>query len=131
MKKKPTYAGLKRKLDSLFSEWIRRKDAGAYGRAMCVSCGMVSSWNKGMQCGHYISRNYLAGRWNSANCFVQCVACNQFRRGNYPAFSAYLNKTFGPQYIEELLKLKRKTVKLYRSDLEAMIETYKSKLEAL
>ncbi len=84
-----------------------------------------------MQCGHYIPRHYLAGRWNSANCFVQCNRCNVFLRGNYPAFSAYLNKTFGPAYIEELLLLKHRTIKLYRGDLEAMIEKYREKLEAL
>lgn len=84
-----------------------------------------------MQCGHFIPRHYLAGRWNSANCFVQCQQCNVFKKGSYPEFSNYLNKTFGPQYIEELLKLKRKTVKLYRGDLEKMCEDYKLKLEAL
>ncbi len=128
--RKPTYASLKRRLDKCFSEWVRRKDASSYQQAMCVSCGMVSHW-KLQQAGHFIPRHYLAGRWNSANTFVQCPKCNIFLRGNYPAFANYLNKTFGPTYIEELLKLKRVTKKYTRSDLQEMIEDYQQRLEAL
>lgn len=128
--KSASYASLKRRLDKIFSEWIRRKDAGAYGRAMCVSCGMVARWSK-MQCGHFIPRHYLAGRWNPDNCFVQCPSCNVFKRGNYPGFAAYLNKHFGPQRIEELLELKRKTLKLTRSDLQGMIDRYTGLIKEL
>ena len=128
--KKPTYASRKRKLDSVFSEWIRRKDAGAYGRAVCVSCGMTARWQD-QQCGHFLPRHYLSGRWNERNCFVQCPGCNVFKRGNYPGFSSFLNRTYGPERIEELLALKRTTVKLYRGDLEKMILELNEKLGAL
>lgn len=130
MKKSPGYAALKRRLDKIFSEYIRRKDAGAYGRAMCVSCGMVAHY-KAMQCGHFLSRNYLAGRWNEKNCFVQCPVCNVFKRGNYPGFASFLNRTYGPERIEELLALKRKAVKFYASDLQTLIDRYTLKLKAL
>lgn len=128
--KKPTYASLKKKADRVFSEWIRRKDAGAYGRAVCVSCGMTARWQD-QQCGHFLPRHYLAGRWNELNCFVQCPSCNVFKRGNYPGFSSFLNRTYGPERIEELLALKREVVKLRTSDLQDLIKLYQSKLEAL
>lgn len=125
-----SYASLKRLLDKTFSEWIRRKDVFSHGQEMCVSCGMVGHW-KTMQCGHFIPRHYLAGRWNELNCFVQCPGCNVFKRGNYPGFSSFLNRTYGPERIEELLSLKSEVVKLRASDLQELITLYKSKLEAL
>ena len=54
-----------------------------------------------------------------------------FKRGNYPGFSSFLNRTYGPERIEQLLALKREVVKLRASDLQDLINLYQSKLEAL
>lgn len=128
--KPKSYASLKRQLDKVFSEWIRRKDCSYYGQAMCVSCGMVSRWQD-QQCGHFLPRHYLAGRWNEANCFVQCPSCNVFKRGNYPGFASFLNRTYGPDRIEELVALKWVAMKFSRSDLQAAIDKYAAKIKEL
>jgi len=128
--KAKSYASLKRKLDSVFSEWTRRSCSNSRGLAACVTCGKVRLW-KHQQCGHFIPRLYLAGRWNPDNCFVQCPLCNVFKHGNYPEFSAYLIRTFGAEKIDALLALKRETVKFTRADLQAKIDFYKAQIEAL
>ena len=128
--KAKSYATLKRKLDAVFSEWTRRRYASASGFAVCVTCGRSAPWRT-MQCGHFIPRSYLAGRWNPLNCFVQDAACNVFKRGAYPEFSAYLIRSFGPGYIDQLLALKRQPVKFTRSDLQAMISEFQEKLKGL
>ena len=126
--KKKSFATLKRKLDKLFSEWIRRK----VGRDVvtCITCGAVHHW-KEIQCGHFISRIYLATRWNEQNAHPQCYSCNVLRRGNYGEYSLFMLKMYGQAIIEELIALKRRPVKLSRSDLEEMIQTYQAKLGGL
>ena len=128
--KAKSYASLKRKLDSVFSEWTRRNSSDSRGRAACVTCGKISRWQD-QQCGHFIPRLYLACRWNPDNCFVQCVLCNVFKHGNYPEFADYLIKHFGVERIRSLLALKRVTVKFTRADLQTKIDFYKASIEAL
>jgi hypothetical protein len=128
--KKPSFASLKKKLDQVFSQYVRYKAAGPQGFACCVSCGAVKMW-KELQCGHYVSRIYLATRWHEKNCAPQCGACNVLRRGNYAEYTAYMLRKYGAEVIDELIALKRKPVKLTAADLEEMISTYKQKLEAL
>jgi 5-methylcytosine-specific restriction endonuclease McrA len=128
--KKPTYAGLKRKLDAAWSELVRRRDADRNGNVSCVTCGRVDHW-KSMQNGHFIPRHYLAGRWLDENCNVQCPSCNVFRRGAYPEYADYLHRTFGASRIGELIQLKREKVKYTRADLEEMLEKVRGQLEAL
>lgn len=128
--KKPTLRSLKNKLDAVFSMWIRRRFATSQGDAVCVTCGDVRPW-KAMQCGHFVSRVYLATRWDERNAAVQCYACNYLRRGNYAEYTAFMLKKYGPGIIDELLMRKRAIVKYTFSDLENLIETYRRKLGAL
>lgn len=127
--KKPTFASLKRKLDAVFSQYIRLKDA-AQGYAVCVTCHDVKMW-KQLQCGHYVSRIYLATRWNEKNAAVQCVTCNVLRRGNYAEYTAYMLRKYGAGVIDELLALKRKPVKLTVGDLQDLLAEFKNKIARL
>ena len=55
---KPTIKNLTKKLDTIFSEYIRRKDANKNGLVECFTCGVIKYWKgEGMQCGHFISRS--------------------------------------------------------------------------
>jgi hypothetical protein len=130
LKRKASFKTLKNKLDAVFSQWIRRKNATSQGLAVCVSCGAVKPW-KEQQCGHFVSRIYLATRWHEKNCAVQCGACNVLRRGNYAEYTAYMLRKYGQGVIDELLVLKRKPVKFTAADLELMIKDTKRKLETL
>lgn len=127
--KKKSYATLKRSLDAIFSLWLRSKDS-VNGVARCVTCGARKPVSE-LQAGHYISRVHLATRWLPENCAVQCGTCNVLRRGNYGEFTLYMIRTYGLDHIQKLVDLKRKQVKYTRMDLQAMIDEYQEKLEAL
>lgn len=96
--KKPTLSQLRRKLDKVFSEFIRQRDKG-----ICCTCGKQDTW-KYMQCGHYISRSSLATRYNEINCHCQCVGCNIFKKGNMPSYTLFLQKKYGYEIIQSLYK---------------------------
>ena len=125
--RKRSYASLKRQLDKVFSEFIRRRLASAAGIAVCVTCGSRKNW-KEMQCGHFIPRHYLAGRWHILNCAVQCPSCNVWGRGRYPEFAAWGVNTYGQSWLTDMVALKRQPVKLKSHDLENMIEDFEKKL---
>ena len=128
--KKKSLRSLKHKLDGVFSQWIRRRHATSQGDAVCVSCGAVKMW-KHMHAGHYVSRVYLATRWDDRNAAVQCPTCNVLRRGNYSEYTAFMLRKYGPGIIDELNQRKRAIVKYTIPDLENMIEAYERKLIAL
>ena len=91
--KKLTRSKLIKKLDNVFSQYIRRKDA-IDGIAKCISCGVERSW-KELQCGHFMSRSHYSTRWEILNVGVQCISCNIFKHGQQYLFSKYLDKTYG------------------------------------
>ena len=123
--RKATYAGLKRKLDAVFSEWVRWSNP-----AKCVTCG-AAHHRKRLQAGHFVSRVHLATRWDERNVHPQCMACNVWKRGSPAEFSVFLTTKYGPNILQELVDLKHTSVKWSRSELEEKIEGYKARLARL
>jgi len=116
--KAPTQAKLKKQLDSVFSQYIRMKFP-----ERCYTCG-VQKPRKELQCGHFVSRQYLATRFDENNCRPQCVGCNMFGNGKPLDFEENLKKELGSDFVEAM-KLKRHlTVKLDRQWYINRIEEY-------
>ena len=118
MAKKVTRTSLIKKLDTVFSIYIRRRYA-VNDIAECVTCGKKEHWSK-LQCGHFMSRKHMATRWNENNCQVQCAGCNVFRYGEQYLFSQYL----GNNLSEELYIKSKQIVKFTNVELIELIEHY-------
>lgn len=69
-------ASLTKKLDAIFSQFIRLRDSQPFGyRAFrCISCGQVKPFDQ-MDCGHFISRTHMSTRFDENNCHGECRAC--------------------------------------------------------
>lgn len=119
---KPSRKTLVKKLDTVFSEYIRRRYA-KNDIAVCVTCGKKDHWKK-LQAGHFMSRKHYSTRWDERNVEVQCNACNVFRYGEQYKFSIYLGKELS----DELYLKSHQTVKFSNVDLQEMIDVYKEKL---
>ncbi len=89
--KKLSTAKLKKKLDEIFSKYIRQKYANQEGQVQCYTCPKTAHW-KEMQCGHFVSRSALATRFSEDNCRVQCVGCNIFGGGQVATFANNLER---------------------------------------
>lgn len=127
MAKKKTRSQVVKKLDAVFSEYIRRR----YARndiAMCVTCGKQDHWKK-LQAGHFQSRKHYATRWDETNVQVQCSGCNVFRWGEQYKFSKWLDANKGEGTSEGLAEKANQIVKFTTKELEEMIEEYKEKLK--
>ncbi len=131
---KPTITKLKKKLDALVSECVRRRAADFSGMAQCVTCPTLKPW-KEMQCGHYVSRSHLSVRWDLRNCHVQCFVCNMkfngCKAGNYPMFSKYLIEQNGVDWLLQLIKDGEKIKQWKLQDLQNEIEHFKELLVSL
>ena len=127
MQKKIKRSSLIKKLDTVFSIYIRRKDA-VNDMAKCVTCGKVDHWSK-LQNGHWASRRHYSTRWDENNCHVQCSSCNVFRAGEIYLYTKYLCSKFGNNFPEDLYIKSQKAVKFTDIDLKDMIEQYKDKLK--
>lgn len=128
MKKKPK-AKLKgwyvKKLDILFSTYIRQKYSDDFGMCRCYTCGVQKHF-KDMQNGHFISRSHMNTRWDEGNCRVQCCGCNVFKNGNYTEYSYRLLKEIGEEGMDELMEKKKQIRQWSIKELIEMIERYKT-----
>lgn len=123
MSKKVSRKNLVKRLDTVFSQYIRLRNANAQGIAECYTCGKTDHWKK-LQCGHFMSRKSYSTRFDETNCQVQCVKCNMFEQGMSYVFGLNLNKDFGDGTAEGLLQKSKQIVKLQNYELEELITKY-------
>lgn len=124
MRKSLTLTKLKKKLDAVFSQFIRQKYADGNGNAQCFTCGYRAHWKK-LQNGHLVSRYYLGTRFDERNCRPQCYTCNMFRNGMIPDFSQKLEAELGEGITKELYRDANKPVKWSEIDYIKKIDYYK------
>jgi len=125
-----TISKLKKKLDKVFSEFIRKRNADDLGFITCFTCGVKRHW-KEQQAGHFQSRSHHSTRWDEVNVQVQCVKCNMYRQGEQYKFGLYLDERFGKGTAKDLENRAKTIVKLNRVDYEEAIDRYKQKIKEL
>jgi len=123
MAKKLTRSKIVKKLDTIFSQYIRQKNA-VDEIATCFTCGKEDHWKK-LQNGHFQSRRHYSTRWDEVNCQVQCAGCNVFKYGEQFIFSQRLDQKFGEGTSSRLHIKAQEIVKLSDSELEDLIKRYK------
>jgi len=128
-KKKPSRSKLVKKLDAVFSQYIRLKDS-VDGYATCFTCGKKDHWKK-LQNGHFQSRKHYATRWDEQNCQVQCAGCNVFRYGEQFLFAKYLDERFYAGLSDELYFKSKQIVKFSNVEIEEMILKYKNLVDSM
>ena len=119
-----TRSKLIKKLDKLFSIFIRTRDVDDTGHGECFTCHSRVFW-KGADAGHFQSRGKYATRWNEDNVFLQCKRCNGFRGGEQFLFSKELDAKFGAGKADELVYLSNQPSRYSIGHLEEMINHYK------
>ena len=124
--KKPTRSKLVKKLDTVFSQYIRLSNADNNGYCTCVTCNKAFHW-KEIQAGHFMSRKHYSIRWSTRNVKPQCVACNVYRAGEQYKYSLFL----GSELANELYLQSKEIVKFTNYELEDMINDYSEKLKKL
>ena len=118
------------KLDTIFSIYIRRRDADENGYVKCCTCPTVKHW-KEMDCGHFRKRGNLSTRWNERNAAVQCEICNRHKDGEYDKMQNYLMLKFGVGAIFKVIEKSHTECKLMQFEIDELTEHFKSKIKEL
>jgi len=118
--KEKTQASLKKDLDAIFSIYIR-----TIFPKVCYTCNKPSDR---LQCGHFISRQYLVTRWSVDNCRPQCWGCNGYGKGQTLIFEENLKREYGNDFVEAMKASRHQTMKVDRVWYREQIEMYKKKL---
>lgn len=125
--KSKTKTWYKKKLDAVFSKYIRQKYADSFGIVKCYTCPKAAPISE-LQCGHFVPRQYLSLRWDERNCRPQCYACNMLYNGQPSAFAARLEAET-PGIVKEL-EGKRKEIRQWTiPELEKEASMYQSLLK--
>jgi len=123
-KKAESLSTITNRLDRLVSKIVRLRDPS------CVTCPSTET----PQCGHYVSRVFIATRWDLTNCHRQCSACNMRHELDPVPYTLFIQREFGSEYPATLSALAHQTKVLKRAErleLEAELKIELAKLEAL
>ena len=124
MPKKKTLKYWKTKIDKVFHEYIRRRDAdNNTGYCNCITCQKPIHFTES-DGGHFILRGRLSTRYDERNVKAQCRKCNRFDFGRQYEFSLAL----GEQLSEELLIKSREIYKLSDCEWLDIFNNYNTKL---
>ena len=126
MKKGISY--YKKKLDTIYSQYIRQKDADKDGMNYCYTCGVKKHY-KELQCGHFAPRQYLSLRYEEKNTKPQCYACNMLYNGQPSAFAVKLKAEYGESIVGDIEGRRKEITRYFPYELK--IEEYKEKLKNL
>lgn len=126
-KKKPD---LVKKLDRVFSLYIRLRDTIPGGYVRCISCGQVKKFED-VDCGHFHSRRHMATRFSEDNAHAECRFCNRFSADHLIGYERNLIRKIGRQKFD-LLNVKAHSACHYLDcELEEMIRHYTLEVKKL
>lgn len=128
--KLPTKALLEKKLDKVFSRYIRLRDSDSLGYINCITCNKTLTYETAQNC-HFISRKHRATRWDEFNCHAGCVGCNVFAGGRLDEYAFQIVDRYGSAVLATLIEAKHSNTQIKRPQLMDMIEVYEKKIEAL
>ena len=130
-KKKLTVWKLIKKLDTIFSRYIRLKYSDKNWIWTCISCWKKQHW-KQMHNAHWISRWKMMTRFDENNCRPACVWCNSFRpEFHIREFTIYQIKRLWQKKVDEMINNSYKLRRFKTYELEELIEHYKQGVKQL
>lgn len=119
-----------KKLDRVFSEYIRRSALTPQGYIRCFTCGAFITFRQA-DCGHYVGRECMSTRFYERNVAVQCHSCNRYAEGRKDIFAINLQKKYGSEILDWLNKKKNEIKQWTAPELEQLITTYQQKLKEM
>lgn len=119
-----------KRLDRLFSQYIRLRDTKEKGFCTCCSCSRKVTYDTS-DAGHYISRGYKSTKYDEINVHAQCRNCNRFRQGMQRDYQEFIIKRYGKEEEEKLYLKSKMLCKRNRNDFLQLIEHFKSKVNEL
>lgn len=119
-----------KKLDKVFSQYIRLRDAMENGMARCISCGGVKPLEM-FDNGHYHSRTHMSTRWDEDNCHAECRFCNRFKADHMIGYRENLIRKIGQQRYDLLAWKARQSKHWAEFELKELVKHYTDMVKKL
>lgn len=125
-----------KKLDAVFSQYVRKFHADKYGLCTCITCG-VQREVKSMHAGHFMSRSCYSTRWlhvpeeGLVNVLPQCPKCNLYDSNQNYKYGLALDAKYGKGTAERIYNMSKETKKYSLQDIVDMRKHYKKLLDEL
>ena len=129
-KKADSIGVLTKKLDRIFSVFVRLSGTREGGSCACFTCAKVLHWRE-IQCGHFQSRRYYSTRFHELNCKPQCYGCNIGLSGNQYTFGVNLDKLHGKGTADSMVAQSKMQTKFTSEEMKYMIENYEQEVAKL
>ena len=130
--RKPSVQTLVKKLDIVFSEFIRLRDSRPFGYRCfkCISCGQIKPYEQ-MDCGHFIGRTHMATRFDEENCHGECRFDNRFNSSHMIDYQRNLEKKIGRERMDLLIVTGKTTKKWSAFELDILIKYYTARVNEM
>ena len=125
MKKKktwPTRSQLIKKLDQIFSVYVRLLVADKEWMVTCPLCWARVHWKQAQNM-HFITRSVYKYRRDEKNCHAGCMRCNVILHGNYIVYTRRMQRKYGDILIDEMINDKQ-IMKIATWSLQEKIDYY-------
>ena len=129
-KASPSWSTLVDRLDTVFSRYIRLRDAMPSGTFRCISCGKIKPIEQA-DCGHFHSRTHMSTRFDEDNCHAECRYCNRFSADHIIGYRENLIKKIGEQRFKLLDIKAHETKKWSHFELEQLSKYYRALADKL
>lgn len=129
-KSSPSLSTLVDRLDTVFSRYIRLRDAMPSGMFRCISCGKIKPIEQA-DCGHFHSRTHMSTRFDEDNCHAECRYCNRFSADHIIGYRENLIKKIGEQRFMLLDIKAHETKKWSHFELEQLAKYYRALVQKL
>ena len=129
-KSSPSLSTLVDRLDTVFSRYIRLRDAMPSGMFRCISCGKIKPIEQA-DCGHFHSRTHMSTRFDEDNCHAECRYCNRFSADHIIGYRENLIKKIGEQRFKLLDIKAHETKKWSHFELEQLAKYYRALVQNL
>ena len=124
-KASPSLSTLVDRLDTVFSRYIRLRDAMPSGMFRCISCGKIKPIEQA-DAGHYHSRRHMSTRFDEDNVNAECRFCNRFSADHIIGYRENLIKKIGEQRFLLLEVKAHETHKWSVFELEQLTKYYRA-----
>ena len=128
--KTETRSKLVKKLDTIFSQYIRLSESGNDGYGICITCGEKKFWKEAQAC-HFFTRGRQATRWDEDNVHFGCYRCNVLLKGNYINYTRYMLDSYSREFVEQLEYRSLNGDKITTPQLRDMIQHYITEVDEL
>jgi len=117
-----------KKLDTIFSQFIRLRDTDEYGYGRCITCGETFHY-KDLECGHFRKCRHKTTRWLEENAHAQCFECN--RKDDLAAYMIAMLNLHGMDVAADIIEKSKVDYKFIQEDYEHMYKHYRAKVKEL